>query len=135
MLRFYEPLPSPIYNILVLEQAPKWEIGRIVGNKAERKSVSEMRRAGTGEREWATSPLDRFARRLFLPCSPLFTLLPTSRSLAPGYQYRKIPIISSGLIFVQRAFLLGLFSGGAYQFRRGLLSEGTLRFKMGLACQ
>ena len=34
-------------------------------------------------------------------------------------KYRKIPIISPGLIFVQKAFLLGLFSGefifgGAY---------------------
>ena len=50
-------------------------------------------------------------------------------------KFRKIPIISSGLIFVQKAFLLGLFSGelifgGAY-YRRGLLSEGILRFKLG----
>ena len=28
-----------------------------------------------------------------------------------GLKYRKIPIISPGLIFVQKAFLLGLFSG------------------------
>ena len=31
--------------------------------------------------------------------------------VAPGLLYRKIPIISPGLIFVQRAFSLGLFSG------------------------
>ena len=46
--------------------------------------------------------------------------------------YRKIPIISPGLIFVQKAFLMGLFSGEA-KFRRGLLLEGILRFKMGWA--
>ena len=37
-------------------------------------------------------------------------------------KYRKIPIISPGLIFVQKAFLLGLFSGkllfgGAYYWK------------------
>ena len=53
--------------------------------------------------------------------------------------YRKIPIINPGLIFVQKTFALGLFSGerifgGAY-FRRGLLLDGILCFKMGLACQ
>ena len=37
--------------------------------------------------------------------------------------YRKIPIISPGLIFVQKDFLLGLFSGelifgGAYYWRK-----------------
>ena len=37
-------------------------------------------------------------------------------------------IISPGLIFV----LTGLIFGGGY-FRRGLLLEGILRFKMGLA--
>ena len=45
-------------------------------------------------------------------------------------KYRKIPIISPGLMFVQKAVLLGFFFGGAY-FRRGLLLEGILRFKMG----
>ena len=49
--------------------------------------------------------------------------------------YRKIPIISPGLIFVQMALkFAGLIFGGAY-LQRGLLSEGILRFKMGLACQ
>ena len=48
--------------------------------------------------------------------------------------YRKIPIISPGLIFVQKAVLLGLFSGElifgvAYYFKE------FLRFKMGWACQ
>ena len=38
-------------------------------------------------------------------------------------RYRKIPIISPGLIFVKKAFLLGLFSGelifgGAYYWRK-----------------
>ena len=47
----------------------------------------------------------------------------------------QIPMISPGLIFVQRlqkAFLLGLFSGGA-NFGRDLLLEGILRFKMSWA--
>ena len=40
-------------------------------------------------------------------------------------EYRKIPIISPGLIFVQKAFLLGLFSEGLiigrnFAFRNGL---------------
>ena len=40
-------------------------------------------------------------------------------------EYRKIPIISPGLIFVQKAFLLGLFSeeliiGRNFAFRNGL---------------
>ena len=47
-------------------------------------------------------------------------------------RYRKIPIISPGLIFAKKAFFAGLIFGGAY-FWRGLLSEGILRFKMGLA--
>ena len=39
-----------------------------------------------------------------------------------AYMYRKIPILSPGLIFVQKAFLTGLFSGdliigGAYYWR------------------
>ena len=75
--------------------------------------------------------------------------------------YRKIPIISPGLIFVQKAVLLGLFSGerifgGAYYWKEfcvskwveldnktastispwayiweGLLSEGFLRLRFG----
>ena len=45
-------------------------------------------------------------------------------------KYCKIPIISPGLIFVQKAFFAGLIFGRAY-FRRGLLLEGILRFKMG----
>ena len=40
-------------------------------------------------------------------------------------KYRKIPIISPGVIFVQKAFLLGLFSegfiiGGNFAFQNGL---------------
>ena len=46
--------------------------------------------------------------------------------------YRKIPIIRPGLMFVQKAFFAGLIFGGAW-FRRGLLLEGILRFKMGWA--
>ena len=43
--------------------------------------------------------------------------------------YRKIPIISPGLIFVQKAFLLGLFSGelifgGAYYWREVAFRNG-----------
>ena len=40
--------------------------------------------------------------------------------------YRKILIISPGLLFVQREFLVGLFSGGG---GGGLLLEGILHFK------
>ena len=39
-----------------------------------------------------------------------------------------------GLIFVQKAFFSGLIFGVAY-FRRGLLLEEILRFKIGLVCQ
>ena len=44
------------------------------------------------------------------------------------YQYRKIPIISPGLIFVQKAFLLGLFPGkfifgGAYYRKEFCISK------------
>ena len=46
-------------------------------------------------------------------------------------KYRKIPIISTGLIFIQKAFLLGLFSGelifGETYFRRGLLMAGSFK--------
>ena len=42
--------------------------------------------------------------------------------------YRKIPIISPGLTFVQKAFLLGLFSGelifgGAYYWKEFCVSK------------
>ena len=47
------------------------------------------------------------------------------------WKHRKIPIIT--LIFVQKAFLFaGLIFGRAY-FRRGLLLEGILCFRMGWA--
>ena len=44
--------------------------------------------------------------------------------------YRKIPIISPGLIFVQKAFLLGLLSGelnfgGAYYWKEFCISKGV----------
>ena len=42
--------------------------------------------------------------------------------------YRKIPIISPGAYIFQRPFLRSLF-GGAY-IRRGLSTEGNLRFKI-----
>ena len=47
-------------------------------------------------------------------------------------KYRKIPITSPGLIFVQKAFFAGLILGGGY-FRRSSLLEGILRFRMGCA--
>ena len=37
--------------------------------------------------------------------------------------YRKIPIISPGLIFVQKAFLLGLFFSGAYFSERLIIGR------------
>ena len=45
-------------------------------------------------------------------------------------KYHKIPIISPGLNICSKGFFAGLVLGGAY-FRRGLLLEGILRFKMG----
>ena len=44
--------------------------------------------------------------------------------------YRKIPIISPGLIFVQKAFFLGLFSGelifgGAYYWKEFCISKSV----------
>ena len=43
-------------------------------------------------------------------------------------KYRKIPIVSRGLVFVQKAFLMGLFSGernfgGAYWWREFCVSK------------
>ena len=48
--------------------------------------------------------------------------------LAICIQYRKIPIINPGLIYVQKAFLLGLFSGelifgGAYYWKEFCISK------------
>ena len=45
-------------------------------------------------------------------------------------KYRKIPIVSPRFTFVQKAYFAGLIFGVAY-FRRGLLLEGILRFKIG----
>ena len=47
-----------------------------------------------------------------------------------GLIYRKIPIINPGLIFVQKAFLLGLFSGelvfgGAYYWKEFCVSKNN----------
>ena len=52
-------------------------------------------------------------------------------SLESMHVYRKIPIISPGLIFVQKAFLLGLFSGelifgGAYYWKEFCVSKWVL---------
>ena len=60
--------------------------------------------------------------------------LPNSRLLGYAsskcylFKYRKIPIISPGLIFVQKAFLVGLFSGelffgGAYCWNEFCVSK------------
>ena len=54
--------------------------------------------------------------------------------ISMGLNFRKILIISPGLTFVQKAFFAGLIFGGA-NFPRGLLLEGFLHFKMGLAFQ
>ena len=47
---------------------------------------------------------------------------------AAGFQYRKFPIISRELTFVQKALLVGLFSaelifGGAYNWREFCVSK------------
>ena len=47
-------------------------------------------------------------------------------------KYRKIPKISPGAYIFQRPFLRGLFLGGGY-IRRGLCTEGNLRFKINWA--
>ena len=46
--------------------------------------------------------------------------------------YRKLPKISPGAYIFQRPFLMGLIFGGAY-IRRGLSTEGNLRFKIDCA--
>ena len=53
----------------------------------------------------------------------------------PELDNGKIPIISPGLIFVQKGCFPGLIfgGGGGGNFQRGLLLEGILPFKMGLA--
>ena len=43
--------------------------------------------------------------------------------------YRKIPKINPGAYICQKTFLRGLFLDGAY-IRRGLFTEGNLRFKI-----
>ena len=40
-----------------------------------------------------------------------FYLLINENTVLTNSKYRKIPILSPGLTFVQKAFLLGLFSG------------------------
>ena len=50
--------------------------------------------------------------------------------LTPYTKFRKISIVSPGLIFVQKTLSAALSFEGAY-FRKGLLLEGILRFKMG----
>ena len=51
--------------------------------------------------------------------------------------YHKIPIISPGILFVQKVLVVGLFFGelifGGLYYQKALLSEGILRFKMGWA--
>ena len=44
--------------------------------------------------------------------------------------YRKIPIISPGLIFVQKAFLVAYFRGSL--FLEGLIIGGNFAFENGL---
>ena len=46
-----------------------------------------------------------------------------------NFAYRKIPKISPGAYILQRPFLEGLIFGGTY-IRRGLSTEGNLRFKL-----
>ena len=48
--------------------------------------------------------------------------------------YRKIPIISPGLIFVQKDFLLDLFSGELiFVFSLGIITGGNFLFENGLS--
>ena len=56
------------------------------------------------------------------------TVIDTFEFIFQYTKFRKIPIISPGLIFVQKAFLLGLFSGepifgGAYYWREFYVSK------------
>ena len=73
----------------------------------------------------------------FCSCSHCFFVLPNFHECYHNFMetrkafaiskliHHKIPIISRGLIIVQNAFLLGLFSEGIH-FQRGLLLEGNL---------
>ena len=47
-------------------------------------------------------------------------------------EYRKIPKISPGVLYFSKALFEGLIFGGAY-IRRGLCTEGNLRYKIGWA--
>ena len=51
-------------------------------------------------------------------------------SCKSALRYRKIPIISPGLTFVQNAFLVGLFSGT--QISEELIIGGNFAFQNGL---
>ena len=53
------------------------------------------------------------------------------RKLLQLLEYRKIPIISSGYIFVQKALLLGLFSG-ELNFGGLLIIGGSFGFQIEL---
>ena len=57
--------------------------------------------------------------------SSYFLSAPLSKPFSFSNTYRKIPIIRPGLIFVQKAFLVGLISGeliigGNFEFQSGL---------------
>ena len=46
-------------------------------------------------------------------------------------EYCKVPIISPGVIFVQKVFLPGLFSGGGGLFSEGLVVGRNFAFENG----
>ena len=66
--------------------------------------------------------------------SPIYNiplaLISWQNNLGQKRTYRKIPIISPRLIFVQKAFLLGLFSGEL--FSEGLIIGRNFAFQNGL---
>ena len=63
--------------------------------------------------------------------SRLLTLFPLHSSVkCNAVSYRKIPTVSPGLIFEQKAFLLGLFRGSL--FSEGLIFGGNFAFQNGL---
>ena len=94
-------------------------------------AVREMRGSGNQAQIYAGLVMIIFKQENSSRFPERGVILQMHKSFNEKIAYRKIPIISSGLIFVKMLFL-GVIFGGAY-FPRGLSLEGSLRFKMGWA--
>ena len=67
---------------------------------------------------------------ILIPAPPIFHgKMSGGEAEKKKQRYRKIPKISPGTYIFQKALFEGLVFGGAY-FRKGLCTEGNLRFKI-----